>query len=296
MKIAVLAASGGWHVTELRRALEARGADVRRVSVEALVAGIGEGAPLASEGLALDRTDAVLVRIIPRGSLEQVIFRVDALHRLGRAGVPVVNSAGAIERTVDKYFASTLLAEAGLPTPPTVVAERREDAMEAFRSFGDVVLKPLFGSNGRGMVRIRREEVAHRIFGALERERAVYYVQRTVPHDGRDVRAFVVGDRVVAAGERRAGGWRTNVARGGTMHETDLPAAWEETAVRAADAVGVSYGGVDLLPGPSGDVFVTEVNGIPGWRGLQATTEVDIAGEVAAWVLRRVADGARAVP
>lgn len=284
MNVAILAASGGWHVDRLREALVERGARVSVVPVEALVARVGKPPSVSSGGEPLDRMDAVLVRIIPRGSLEQVIFRVDVLHALARAGVRVVNPAGAIERTVNKHYASTLLSEAGLPTPTTVVAERRDDAMEAFRELGDVVLKPLFGSNGRGMVRICEEEVAHRVFRALERERAVYYVQRTVPHDGRDVRAFVVGGRVVAAGERRAEGWRTNVARGGSMHATDLPREWEELALRAADAVGVDYGGVDLLPARSGEVFVTEVNGIPGWKGLQGATGVDVAGEVARWL------------
>lgn len=285
MKIGILAASAGWHVDRLRRALEKRGAEVVRASVEALVARVGSTPLLSSGPEELDRLDGLLVRVIPRGSLDQMIFRVDALHRLSRTGVRVFNTPGAIERTVNKYYTSSLLSEAGLPTPPTVVAERREDAMEAFREFGDVVLKPLFGSNGRGMVRIRDEEVAHRVFRALERERAVYYLQRTVPHDGRDVRAFVVGGRVVAAGERRAEGWRTNVARGGSMHASTLPPEWEDLALRAAEAVGVDYGGVDLLPARSGEVFVTEVNGIPGWRGLQATTDLDVAGAVAEWVL-----------
>lgn len=285
MNVAVVSGSEGWHVRQLRRALEERGARVRRVPVQALVARVGAAPRLSSADEALDDMDAAVVRVLPRGSLDQMIFRVDALHLLGRAGVRVVNSARAVERTVNKHFASGLLDQAGLPTPRTVVAERREDAMEAFRDLGDVVLKPLFGSNGRGMVRIREEEVAHRVFRALERERAVYYVQETVPHGGRDVRAFVVGDRVVAAAERRAEGWRTNVARGGTMRAFDLPADWEEMALRAAAAVGVEYGGVDLLPARSGEVFVTEVNGIPGWKGLQGTVEIDVAGTVADRVL-----------
>lgn len=289
MKVAVLSASEGWHVERLRRALGERGAETARVPVQTLVARVGLAPAVSSGSVALDAVDAAVVRVIPRGSLDQMIFRVDALRQLARTGVRVVNPAGAIERTVNKQLASALLEEGGLATPRTVVTERREDAMEAFRTFGDVVLKPLFGSNGRGMVRIREEEVAHRVFGALERERAVYYVQETVPHDGRDVRALVVGDRVVAAAERRGEGWRTNVARGGTMTAFELPPTWEETALRAARAVGVEVGGVDLLPARSGEVHVTEVNGIPGWRGLQATTETDVAGAVADHVLRGAA-------
>lgn len=285
MRVALLSGSGGWHVDRLRAALEELGASVRRAPIQALVARVGRTPALSGGSVALDGMDAAVVRVLPRGSLDQMIFRVDALRVLARSGVRVVNPAGAVERTVNKHLASALLEEAGLSTPATVVTERREDAMEAFRAFGDVILKPLFGSNGRGMVRIREEEVAHRVFGALERERAVYYVQRTVPHEGRDVRVFVVGGRVVASAERRAEGWRTNVARGGAMTAIDLPPPWREAALRAAEAVDVEYGGVDLLPARSGELFVTEVNGIPGWKGLQQTTGTDVARAVADHVL-----------
>jgi RimK family alpha-L-glutamate ligase len=244
------------------------------------VARIGEAPRLAAGGVAIDECDAALVRIIPRGSLEQVVFRLDALHWLERLGVAVLNPAAAIERTVDKFYTSALLQEAGLKTPRTVVAESVDAAMAAFAVMGDVIVKPLFGSNGRGMVRVSDEEIAYRVFRALELERAVYYVQERLPHEGRDLRAFVVGERVVAAAWRSAEGWRTNVARGGRVSKADLSPAQEEVSVRAARAVGAAYAGVDLLPTTSGDVHVLEVNGIPGWRGLQDTTEVDVAAAI----------------
>jgi RimK family alpha-L-glutamate ligase len=299
MKVAILSAERGWHTDELQRALAARGVASDVWPVDGLVgrAGGAEGARLEGGGRALDDVDGVLVRILPRGSLEQVVYRVDALHRLERLGIPVVNPARAIERTVDKFLTTTLLDDAGLPTPPTVVAERLDDAMRAFRALGgDVIVKPLFGSNGRGMVRVEDEELAYRVFRALELERAVYYIQRTLPHDGRDVRAFVVGARVVAAAERRAPptadgrpGWRTNVSRGGTPVRLALPPDWAALAVEAAAVVGAEVAGVDLLPARDGTVYVLEVNGIPGWRGLQTTTDVDIAGTVADHVLARIA-------
>lgn len=324
MKVAILSGSRGWHTDDLSRALADRGVEAVHLPVQALVGRVGGGpvvgetpgtagravgstragttgsgrrgdrgggpAPgLSVRGQALERLDGVLVRTIPRGSLDQLIFRVDALHRLGRLGIPVMNSATAIERTVDKFYTSSLLAEAGLPTPPTVVAERLEDAMEAYRAFGDVIVKPLFGSNGWGMVRIQDEEVAYRVFRALELERAVYYVQRMVPHPGRDVRAFVVGNRVLAAASRRAPGWRTNVARGARMESEELPAEWAALAVEAAGLVGAEYAGVDLLPASSGDVYVLEVNGIPGWRGLQSVSREDIAGAIVDRLLESVA-------
>jgi RimK family alpha-L-glutamate ligase len=224
--------------------------------------------------------DAVLVRILPRASLEQTVFRLDALHWLASRGVRVLNTAASIERTVDKFHASALLQDAGLPTPRTVACERLDDAMAAFATMGDVIVKPLFGANGRGMVRVSDEEIAWRVFRALELERAVFYVQEALPHEGRDLRAFVVGGRVVAAASRSAPGWRTNVARGARMERVTLSAEHASLALRAAEVVGAGYAGVDLLPLPDGRVFVLEVNGIPGWRGLQATSDADIAAAI----------------
>lgn len=248
---------------------------------EDLVATAGATTTLTSGAVALDTCDLALARIIPNGSLEQIIFRVDALHALEERGVRVVNPPAAIERTVDKYWTSTLLARAGLATPETVVCESIDAAFAAFRRLGDVIVKPLFGSMGLGMVRVTDEEMAFRIFRTLEQLRAVFYVQRTVPHAGRDWRAFVIGDRVVGAIERRAEGWRTNVARGAVAHAITLAPAHVDLALRAARAVGADYAGVDLLPGDDGTVYVLEVNGIPGWEGLQRATGLPVAGLLA---------------
>ena len=280
MDVAILGAGDGWHFAELDRALRARGHHARVLRVSALVASIGDRPRLAAGGVALQDVDAVLTRTIPKGSLEQMIFRIDALHWLERLGIPVMNPAAAIERTVDKFYTSALLAAEGLPTPRTVVAERMEDAMTAFRALGDVIVKPLFGSGGRGMVRVSDEEIAHRVFRALDLERAVYYLQEALPHEGRDVRAFVVGDRVVAAAWRCADGWRTNVSQGARVERASLPPEWQDLSVRAARAVAAEYAGVDLLPLPDGRVFVLEVNGIPGWQGLQSVTDVDVAAAI----------------
>ncbi|MFL5517792.1 MAG: RimK family alpha-L-glutamate ligase, partial [Gemmatimonadales bacterium] len=200
------------------------------------------------------------------------------LHRLSERGVRVVNSARAIERTVDKFWTSALLEQCGLPTPETVVCESAEEAMAAFRALGDVIVKPLFGSMGLGMVRVADEEMAYRVVQTIETIRGVFYLQRTIDHDGRDVRVFVLGSRVLAAIERRAQGWRTNIARGAVGRPIPLPDAWAGMALRAAAAVGADYAGVDLLPARDGTVYVLEVNGVPGWEGLQQATGIDVAG------------------
>jgi glutathione synthase/RimK-type ligase-like ATP-grasp enzyme len=190
VRLAVLAARPGWHTHQLEQAAAARGHQAVILPYEGLVATIGSVSGLRSNGTDLDSMDLVLARIIPSGSLEQIVFRVDALHRLEDRGVKVINSPRAIERTVDKFWTSALLEQCGIATPETVVCERPEEAIEAFRRLQDVIVKPLFGSMGLGMVRVQDEEMAFRVFRTLEQIRAVYYLQRTVDHDGVDVRAF----------------------------------------------------------------------------------------------------------
>jgi RimK family alpha-L-glutamate ligase len=291
MRIVILGSSG-WHTDELSRALAARGHHADVLPYEGLVARAGgaDTAALSVGGASIFDADAVLARIIPAGSLDQIIYRVDALHWIEKRGIPVVNSPRAIERSVDKFYTSALLQEAGLPTPETVVCENAADAMAAASAMGDVVVKPLFGSMGHGMMRVSDPDMAFRVFRTLEQLRAVCYVQRTIDHDGRDIRAFVIDGRLMAAIERHApgGDWRTNVARGGSARAIELDSALAALALRAAAAIGADYAGVDLLPSRDGRVFVLEVNGIPGWRALQHATGIDIAGAIVECLERRV--------
>jgi RimK family alpha-L-glutamate ligase len=297
MRIIIPSARTGWHTDELTRALAERGHTARVLPYEGLVARMGTARrlrrELACEGESLLDADAVLARIIPNGSLEQIIYRVDALHWLEERGVLVVNSPRAIERCIDKFYTTALLQEAGLSTPETVVCERAADAMAAVEAMGDVVIKPLFGSMGHGMVRVSDLDVAFRVVRALEQLHAVYYVQRTIDHAGHDVRAFVVGGRVLGTIERRGakGEWRTNISRGGSARAIDLPSAWETLALRAARTVGADYAGVDLLPAQDGTVYLLEVNGIPGWRGLQQATAIDVAGAIVDHLMGRLTGG-----
>ena len=289
MRFAILAARTGWHTRELERAAAARGHHATVLSYEGLVATIGSTPGLRSRKTELDLVDLVFARIIPSGSLEQIIFRVDALHRLEDRGIPVVNSPRAIERTVDKFWTSVLLEQCGIPTPETVVCQDAEEAFTAFRGLGDVIVKPLFGSMGLGMVRVSDEEMAYRVFRTIEEIRGVYYLQRAIEHDGVDVRVFVIGGRVIGAIERKSPGWRTNLARGGTAGPTTLSEYQTGLAIRSAAAVGAEYAGVDMVTGRDGRTYVLEVNGIPGWRGLQQATGLDVAGELIEYLSARAA-------
>jgi RimK family alpha-L-glutamate ligase len=286
MKVGILGSPRGWHVQALRQTLERRGIAVTCLPITRLVARVAGRPWLRSREVPLDDYDALFVRAIPAGSLEQIIFRVDALHRLENAGIRVVNPPTTIERTVDKYYTSSLLEDAGLPTPRTVVTELFDEALVAFHELGgDVVVKPLFGSEGRGMVRVSDQDTAYRVFRALELGRYVYYLQEFIPHANEDIRAFVIGDQVVAAMVRRSDSWKTNVAQGAEAEPLTLGAELEEMSLHAARALDADYAGVDILRSEGGDVYVTEVNGIPGWSKLHKVTGVDVADLLVEYVI-----------
>jgi ribosomal protein S6--L-glutamate ligase len=207
---------------------------------------------------------------------------MDLLQRLHWRGFPVVNPPKALETCVDKYLASARLEAAGLRVPPTVVCQHAQAALEAFSVLGgDVVVKPLFGSEGRGLVRVSDPELAWRTFRTLERTQCVLYLQKFIPHPGWDLRVFVLGGRPLAAMRRYARqDWRTNVAQGGKVKAIKVSEVEEELALRAASAVGAEVAGVDLLPGPDGTLYVIEVNAVPGWRALGLAAGVDVAAEL----------------
>lgn len=288
MKVGIIASDRKeWHVQRLSAALESRGAESHMFPATRFHSRISAKPRISVRGYPLDDYDAIIVRRVPGGTPEQVFYRMDVLHRLEDMGVRVVNPSESIERAVDKYYTSTLLEDAGINTPKTVVTERFREAMEAFRELGgDVVVKPLFGSLGEGMTRISDEEIAYRIFRALERAGSVYYVQEFIPHGGVDLRAFVVGGKVVASMRRRSEGWKTNISAGGRAEAYDLEEELAELSLRAAGAIGLEYTGVDLLRSDEdGRVYVVELNSTPGWQGLQTVADVDIAMRIVDHVL-----------
>jgi RimK family alpha-L-glutamate ligase len=276
MRIALLSSGAGWHVRDLLRAAAEAGhaaeaIDFRRVH-----------AALPAWRSSLEGFDAVIVRTMPPGSLEQVVFRMDVLHRLEARGVRVLNPVRALEICIDKFLAAARFDAAGLPTPETVVCQDSEAALEAFDQLGgDVVVKPIFGSEGRGMLRVCNAELAWRTFRTIERTGGVLFLQRFVRHPGWDLRVFVLGGRVLAAMRRYASDdWRTNVAQGGRTERVTPTAEETRLALQAAHAVGTIAAGIDLLPTESGGYVVLEANAVPGWRALAPTAGVDVAAAV----------------
>jgi len=235
----------------------------------------------------LKELSALLVRPIGRGSLDEIIFQLNILHEFARNGLPVVNPPASIEKGADKYYTLALLSESNLPVPKTFVTEDVEEALKAFRRFGgDAIVKPVFGSRGIGAARISDLDIAERAFRTLRFYRHVIYIQEFVPHGTRDIRSFVVGDRVIAAMMRVSSSWKTNVSRGAKPIPLTPTSEIEELTVKAAKTIGCEIAGVDLLESKESFV-INEINSQPGWKGLQTTTKVDIADEIARFVIAK---------
>ena len=276
----------GWCSTQLRRAMEKHGITPVCFNFSQLVARI-KLKPEAQVGKTNILSDlcALIIRPIGRGSLEEIIFRMDLLHRLQRLGMLIINPPLSIERTVDKYCTLALLEENGLPVPKTIATESHKEALKAFHELGsDVVMKPLFGSRGIGSTRISDPEIATRIFRAVSFHHGVLYLQEFISHGVSDVRAFVIGNHVVAAMHRVAETWKTNVSLGARPMPLKLDRETEDLAVKAARVIGCKVAGVDILESSRGPVII-ELNSQPGWRGLQSVTSINIAEEIVKYVL-----------
>jgi RimK family alpha-L-glutamate ligase len=284
-RILVLNDNSGAQSRGLIAAIRRRGCEVVTASLSAI--GFDSESP---SGLAVpgfedgSLPEAVVVRSISAGSFEAITRRLGVLHALGRLGVPVWNSAKAIENCVDKSMTTFLLDQAGLPTPATFAVEGLSAAQAVVAReapSGPLVLKPLFGAQGRG-IRLIRDAAD---LPTEEEINGVYYLQRYVARAGppfRDYRVFVCARQVVAMMARRGEDWITNVNRGAAPeHIAGADAELEALALASADAVGTAFAGVDIVADADGRYFVLEVNSMPAWSGLQSVAQVSIADAIA---------------
>jgi tetrahydromethanopterin:alpha-L-glutamate ligase len=272
-----------WHSRQMEAAFAAAGAQVARIDLAACDFDTQSASGLMLPQLGARLPDAVCVRTLSAGSFEAITKRLGVLHALAAVGVLVWNDARAIERCVDKSMTSFLLARAGVPTPPTWTIESPEDARalvarEAPR--GPLVLKPLFGAQGKDLRLIRGPED----LPPPESVAGVYYLQRFLAgpwEEFVDYRLFVLRGRVIAAMMRRAPTWITNVKQGGRPFAVAPDAAMNRLAIAAAETVGAAIAGVDVLVGMDGAPTVLEVNSMPAWSGLQKVSAVNIAEKIA---------------
>ena len=278
LQVKIIGAPNSWYVQDLQRAAGSR-FRVGVQSYDALKAKIQDN--IEERDSSAEGGGALILRSMPASSLEQVVFRMDVLAQWEAAGTYMVNPPRAMEVAIDKFLASARLAQAGIPTPRTNVCQSWQTAMEGFAELGeDVVIKPLFGGEGRGITRVSDPDLAERAFKMLTQMGAVIYQQQFVPHEGSDLRILLLGDRAWGMRRRNTDDWRTNVSRGAKTEPFEPDATTLQLARNAAQAVGAVFAGVDILEGNDGTRYVLEVNAVPGWKAISQTLQVDIAAEL----------------
>lgn len=278
LEFALISDTPGWHCRQLEDAFAAHRCAVKTVALNDCTISTESGVGIQMPGFIDRLPDGVFVRGVPAGSLESVVFYLDILHGLARLGVHVYNDASMVERSVDKAMTSFLLRNAGIATPPTwVTADYRKARAIVAGTVKDraVVLKPIFGSQGKDLQLIR--DVVD-LPEPSEQEPRVYYMQQFIESDKPyDLRVFVVGDRVVSAMQRHGSDWVHNAAQGAECRYTVVSDEIAEIAIKAVRAVGLYYGGVDLISDINNTMQVIEINSIPAWKALQSVSSVNIA-------------------
>lgn len=288
MQIGVFGNADSWYVDQLCQTGHQRGHTMFPLRFEQFSSVVGSGGvEWWCADRCLNELDAVIVRTMPPGTLEQVVSRMDLLNGLEAHGIRIVNPPRALECAVDKYLTTQRLAQQGLPVPETVVCETAETGMEAFeRLGGDVLVKPLFGAEGRGIIRVSDPSLALRALRTLERLGAVLYIQKFLNGSGDDLRILLLGDALVGSMRRSPcpGEFRANLALQGTATAHQPTPVELELARAAATAVGSLFAGVDLMYDADGRLYVIEVNAVPGWKGLQQVCRVDVADRLLQWI------------
>ncbi len=291
MKIGILSRSAKSYSTErLREAAAARGHKVRVLDTGSFAISVEQANPhLHYKGKKLGVYDAV----IPRVGASITYFGTAVVRQFEQMGVFCVNSAQSISASRDKLRSLQVLSKHQIGIPPTSFVRDRADVLPAIRRVGGapVIIKLLEGTQGVGVILAETQKVAEAIIETLQSAKQNVLIQKFVAESrGRDVRAFVVGDRVVAAMRRIAEGaeFRSNVHRGGKAEAIELPADYQRTAVRACQILGLRVGGVDLLEASEGPE-VMEVNSSPGLEGIEQATGVDVASAIIEYIEDRVA-------
>ncbi len=302
--IGVFASPEGWHSAELSRVLGDRHKllflDIRQLTARLAAgrsvldcglfpsgrqvaagrsAGANAGEPPAPARIS--SLDGVVIRAMPGGSLEEIVFRMDALAELQRCGVAVINPARTVEACVDKYLSLVLLQRAGLPVPTTFCGTSAREGLAFLANCGGrAVLKPVFGSEGRGLMLLDDPDLAERVLGWLESTGQAIYLQEFVEHGHRDLRILVAGGELAAMQRVNPADWRVNAARGALVvrHEPSRDEA--DLAFAACAATGAVVAGVDLARDASGRLLVLEINSAPGWKHLARTTDEDVSAMV----------------
>ncbi|MCJ7445517.1 MAG: RimK family alpha-L-glutamate ligase [Methanotrichaceae archaeon] len=281
----VISDAGDWMARSFQIAFQARGVDARFLNLSDLAISIDETISFVSNGIDLQKLDLIVVRDLGRKGAHDIAMRFELLNALQGLGIIVINPPAAIAAAANKSATSMALQRLGIPTPKTTVTTDPVKALETLHTYGKAVSKPLFGYKGRDVLLLSDGD-KDKLCKIIEKNGFVYLQEFVESPCPRDIRAFVVRDRVVGAIYRiaPAGAWISNLAQGGKAEPCALTEELMDLAVRANHAVGAIYSGVDLLETQEG-LKVIEVNGTPSGFGIYQALRIDVTEAIADTVL-----------
>jgi tetrahydromethanopterin:alpha-L-glutamate ligase len=253
---------------------------------------IGNSVNHKTGDICLSELDAIIIRDMGPAKNDAHVFRFDVLRELKQSGILIVNPPAAIQNAANKFYASCLMADAGIPTPGTFVSQEAEKALDIIEKLGDAVIKPVFGYKGIGINRIKNGIVlapdgteektnAKDLVKEIIDEKGMLYIQEFIENSGQDIRAFVVDGKVTGAIYRKApqGWWLNNLSQGGTPIACKLTAEQERMCIAAAETIGAMYAGVDLIESDNG-YFVLEINATPSGAGIYKSLNINVAEHI----------------
>ncbi len=290
MKVAILSTAPKCYSTRrLREAAASRGHNIKVLNTLKFSIGLESEYPeLYYKGRLLSHYDAV----IPRIGNSVTFFGTAVVRQFQQMNTFCLNTANGIVNSRDKLRSLQILSRYDVGIASTSYVRDKNDILSAIERVGGapVIIKLIEGTQGKGVILAETQKVAEAIIEAMQGAKQNVLVQKFVAESkGKDVRAFVVGEQVVAAMRRVAHGqeFRSNLHRGGTAEPIQLDERYERTAVRAAQILGLRVAGVDILEGADGPQII-EVNSSPGLEGIETCTGVDVAGEIIAYLERMV--------
>jgi ribosomal protein S6--L-glutamate ligase len=271
----------------LAKALEKRGHEAipfRPAEVSTL---INQETRMFAGDLDLTELDLVFLRTLAPGTCDQITYRISAFAFLEELGPVLINSTYPFRQTKDKFSALLLLHKAGIPVPKTYVSEPIKPAVEFSEKFDEVVIKPLVGSQGFGVLKTNSPDLTYTTLKHLSRLGQISYVQQFVPHGMKDLRIFVIGGKTIASMVRQSKDWKSNIAQGAKPESIDPSPEIKDLAIKATKLLELDYSGVDIIEGPEGPI-VLEVNAAPSWAALQTVTKVDIADAIVEHAIKKL--------
>ncbi|WP_459202396.1 tetrahydromethanopterin:alpha-L-glutamate ligase [Methanococcus sp. CF] len=278
MRMGIISEERDWVTDELKSKMEKNDIEPVIIQPSKIISYIGSDVKFEQNNRNILDIKCAFVRNIGEGV--EMFHRFDMLKYLENY-IPIINPMDGIENAGNKFRTSFLMEVHKIPHPKTIVAEDVNKALIAADKFEDVVLKPLFGNQGKGLVRVKgRSTVAKlKALNTFKSNHGVIYMQEFVNNPNnvyRDIRAFAVGDKVISAMYRTSDNWITNIHQNGVPEKCEITEELSKIVLAAKDAVGLVYAGVDVLESSDG-LKIIEVNACPSWEGLSRISDVDIA-------------------